>query len=98
MLGGDGQGSRIGGNCCFEGLGVPGNDYPIANAFFPNQRAAVSSIPFDCPSNSSGIYFNGADKITVPDLDSNRMVNVNVFLSAYSQSTGNVSPGIGIYV
>ena len=100
MLGGDGQGSRIGGNCCFEGLGVPGNEYPIANAFFPNQRTAVSSIEFTCPTNTLGIYFNDRNQITVPDLDSRRMVNVNVFLSAWASTntTGNVSPGLGIYV
>ena len=98
MLGGDGQGSRIGGKCCFEGLGVPGNEYPIANAFFPNQKTAVSSIDFKCPVDALGIYFNDRNQITVPDLDSKKMVNVNVFLSAYSILSSNISPGLGIYV
>lgn len=99
MFGGDGGGTIIGNSsqCCFEEIGVPGNDYPIANVFFPNQKTAVISTEIITTGNTGGIWFGKNGEVEVPDLGENKIVNVNVFLSAYSSGTPT-KPGIGIYV
>jgi hypothetical protein len=99
MFGGNGGGTIIGNSsqCCFKEIGVPGNDYPIANVFFPNQKTAVISTEIITTGNTEGIWFGKNGELEVPDLGENKIVNVNVFLSAYSSGTPT-KPGIGIYV
>lgn len=91
-------GGGSGGGCLFTGLDLPGRDYPVQNMFFPNQPLYAQAKNFSTPTNKTGIYFNEADVIAVPDTGENRAVNVYCLLSAYALLTANVSPGAGIYI
>lgn len=102
MLGGSGGGTIIGGGggCYFEGIGVPGSNYPIANAFFKDQRLSLTSIDFNCPENKTGIYYGEQSILTVPDIENGKLVNVYVILSGYSNNGGDYggTPGVGIFI